>query len=242
VSGDATRPDEDEVVNDDGERILRDAPLALYSRLAEVSIALDKILKAGDSGEGWTYVRAEDVLLEVRNAMNAVGLIVLPAADNIHRSAAGMTTVGLRYKLIDTATGQSEEREWRGTGSGQHGLYTAYTGALKYFLLDLFQLPTFDDPEKPAAKPLEPTPLRAVGDTNGVQGQQLDALLSALDVLGVSDEEQNAVGEWGTAAATSGDVTRRMARLTNPETSEQEVKAIVATAIGWKLSQGIAAA
>lgn len=212
------------------------APLEVYRKLAEVSIALDKIEKQGDSGQGWAYVRAEDVLEAIRDNMNAVGLLCLPAADNIHRSAAGMTTVGLRYKLVDVDTGQYEEREWRGTGQGEKGLYRGYTGALKYFLLDLFQIPTFDDPEKPA-QASEPTPLRAVEGRAGIKGQDLDALLSALEVLGVSDEEQNVVGEWAAALLTTPDATRRMARLTDAETSDREVKAIVSSAIGWKFSQ-----
>jgi ERF superfamily len=237
----------------DENELIADAPLRLLAKLDAIQATVDGLQKNGQGGDGsgdtFEFVRSEDALRAVRAEMVQHHLICKPdTTGSVHSPREGgrvLTSVSMSYTWICCETGQQLSCEWKGTGEdgSDKGLYKGYTGSKKYFLLDFFSIPTFADPERAqTGQAAERPPLRAVSDDdNGVQGQQLDALLSALEVLGVSDEEQNTIGEWAVAAATSGGVTRRMARLTNSETSDQEVKAIVATAIGWKLSQETAA-
>ena len=234
MSDDVQQPDEGEGrVEGETLHAFNDPPLALYGKLSKVQIAMDKVVKNGD-GEGYNYARAEDVLMQVRDSMNAVGLLVLPAATGVQRrSEETITTVALHYKLVDSESGESETLEWRGSGEdrGEKGLYQAYTGGLKYFLLDLFLLPTFDDPEKLAGESTERPPLQVVG--GGLGDIERAALVAALDANGIAEGDQNIAFEWS-ATLTSTDYQRWLDMLTTGESTEVAAGTIVATAKTWK--------
>jgi hypothetical protein len=132
--------------------------------------------------------------------------------------------------------------EWRGSGQdeGEKGLYQAYTGGLKYFLLDLFLLPTFDDPEKRAEKP-EPArvePLQAVPNTLG--DIERTALIAALDAHGVAEGDQNVVFEWS-AQLTFTDYTNWLGLLTDGKSAEIAAATIVKAAVEWQTERAAAA-
>lgn len=133
--------------------------VALVEKLREVALAIGHVEKRGRNDfHKYDYVQAEDVLRDVRTALLARKVIVLPGAlagSVRHFTETGgkgfVTTVDLYYRFVDTETGAEVEVSWTGAGAdtgGDKGLYKAYTGGLKYALLSLFMIPTGDDPEK----------------------------------------------------------------------------------------------
>lgn len=130
--------------------------LSLREKLFEVFRAIDGVAKTGENkSEGYSYAEASEVLRLIRNAFIAQKIICIPGATNAtHFTETGgrrfVTTVDLTYRFIDVESTETIEVPWVGAGAdigGEKGLYKAYTGGLKYVLLDLFLLPTGDDPE-----------------------------------------------------------------------------------------------
>ena len=126
---------------------------ALYRKLCRVAGAIDRVEKKGrNDHHGYDYVRAADLVAEVRRHLIAEGVIVIPAARNA-RHEGTLTTVDLDYRFIDSETGASISVPWQGVGfekGGDKGIYKAFTGATKYVLLSTFLIPTTDDPETDA--------------------------------------------------------------------------------------------
>lgn len=141
----------------DGVPIVDGAPTHLLGKLAEIQSAIDGVARNGENtdrtNDSYTFVRAEDLLRVVRKEMAERRVLLLPAANGIKRTIienGAVTAVALTYTFYDAESGESLAFEWRGTGedSGDKGLYKAITGALKYFLLNAFLIPTGDDPER----------------------------------------------------------------------------------------------
>ena len=61
----------------------------------------------------------------------------------------GITNIDMTIAIIDVESGEKIEVPWAGQGAdkGDKGMYKAFTGGLKYFLMKMFMLPTGDDPE-----------------------------------------------------------------------------------------------
>lgn len=138
-----------------------EAPVpTLDERLASIRHKLSGIAKAGhNDAHGYDYVKAEDVVRAVREELHAarVGFTVESAEPEQFTETGGkqfVTTLKLVYRLVNL----DKPDDWRsflwvGAGAdvgGDKGLYKAYTGGLKYFLLNLFLIPTGDDPEADA--------------------------------------------------------------------------------------------
>jgi hypothetical protein len=68
-----------------------------------------------------------------------------------------IVTADMILTVLDGDTGEAWECKWLGCGqdAGDKGIYKALTGGYKYFLLQLFMIPTGDDPEKDTRKPKE---------------------------------------------------------------------------------------
>jgi hypothetical protein len=138
--------------------------LSLYKKLAEVQKAVGTVEKKGhNDAQGYDYARAEDVITEVREQLNAKGVLILPAINRTSSRATervdkktgevrpGMpiTTAHMTYRIVDAETGESITCPWEGEGAdaADKSLPKAYTASLKYFLRDLFLIPFGDDPE-----------------------------------------------------------------------------------------------
>lgn len=130
--------------------------LTLREKLFEVFSAINNVTKTGNNAsEGYSYAEASEVLRIIREQFIKQKIICLPSASRpTHFTETGgrrfVTTVQLVYRLINVENGEVIELEWVGAGAdigGEKGLYKAYTGGLKYVLLDMFLLPTGDDPE-----------------------------------------------------------------------------------------------
>lgn len=130
-------------------------PLGLYGKLAKIAGELTWVDKTGrNEAQGYNYVTAENIANAVRGKLSTAGIAFIPEAleTQVRPSTSGkqhVTTVKMRYLLVDSETGQSHLATWYGTGadSGDKGLLKAYTAAQKYFFIDLFQIPTGKDPD-----------------------------------------------------------------------------------------------
>lgn len=142
---------------------------SLYEKLHEVATEIDNIEKNGEnSHQNYKYVTEADVKRALRTALLSRNILVVPSTvpgSATYVPAIGgkgaVTTIEIDYTFIDVSPVSSNDwqrnchgRElkirWTGAGSdigGDKGLYKCYAGALKYMLLNLFLIPTGDDPE-----------------------------------------------------------------------------------------------
>jgi hypothetical protein len=150
----------------------------------------------------YAYQLAADVVAEVRRHLDDLNVALKPAIKGWDRKGE-LTTVELEYTLTDLDSLDSETFPWLGTGWDRNdkGLYKALTGGLKYFLVQLFQIGTNDDPEgdtstdEATAGPRQAAPVipkdRAEKIAErcqqlGVKGPVLKAKLTELGVSGLS--------------------------------------------------------
>lgn len=135
-------------------------PLGLHGKLAKIAGELSWVEKTGwNDAQKYKYVPVENVVDAVRRKLAANGVTCIPNAIGleVRPTVSGkqhVTTVKLEYLLTDSETGEYCVVPWYGTGadSGDKGLFKAYTGALKYFFIDLFQIPTGMDPDQEAER------------------------------------------------------------------------------------------
>lgn len=240
MSEQATEPEEAEAdgVMDDPPA---DVPLKLYGKLLAVRKELGPIAKNGE-GDGYSYTLHADVLKAVVDQLDAHGILVIPEAKGVQRrQGEKLTTVALFFDLIDVESGESRLCEWRGSGedSEDKALYKGYTGGGKYFLLNLFMLATFDDPERKAgATPTGRPPLRDVSAPT-LPEQEREQLAAVLEAIGVAEGDLNVVDGWA-RHLTPTDYSHWMGLLTDDYAAEQTSKIVVATAHGYQ--QGRSAA
>lgn len=99
----------------------------------------------------YNYATANDVLHEVRGACNEEGLIFLPVAttDFVQSKQDQVESFTMHYTVAHADSGESMELSVRcaGEDKGDKKAYKANTGAMKYLFIQLFMLPTDDDPE-----------------------------------------------------------------------------------------------
>lgn len=136
------------------------APASLAAKLLEVAKSIGGVEKdARNEHHGYDYASAEAVIRKVRESLFERGVIVVPGVDHGGLGGSpgvtrdqGITTVPLRYRFIDTETGEELMIPWvaQGFDKGDKGAFKAFTGGLKYVLLGVFLIPFGDDPEADA--------------------------------------------------------------------------------------------
>ena len=136
----------------------------IYQKIVNVMAAVNGVAKNGhNSFHNYDYTTEADVLEAIRGALIEQQIVILPATTSVTIGQDGVTTVMMNFMIVDAESGEFFTREWAGSGQdistsgklGDKGLYKAYTGAEKYFLMKTFLIPTNDDPErddKPAAR------------------------------------------------------------------------------------------
>lgn len=125
------------------------APIGLHAKLAEVMAEVGRVPKRGrNEFHKYDYATEADIVEAVRGALSSRSVSLLPSVKQVLRDGT-LTTVLMSFTFTDGVTGETTAHDWAGTGDdkGDKGLYKAMTGALKYFLLKTFLLPTGDDPE-----------------------------------------------------------------------------------------------
>ena len=132
-------------------------PNGLYTKLAAVLAAVERIPKRGyNEFHKYEYALAADVIDSMRQLFVEHGLVLLAQCSGTERDVFSgekgdslLTKATVVFTVVDPETGEKVELPWVGEGydKGDKGLYKAYTGALKYWLMDTFLIPTGDDPE-----------------------------------------------------------------------------------------------
>jgi hypothetical protein len=130
----------------------------LYAKIHKVMSDFQYVEKRGHNDfHNYDYVMAADVIAAARELMSKHGLVLLAHAENVEyvalQNPQGKTDLRARvrmtYRLCDIESGAFLERNFEAEGqdAGDKAIYKAYTGCLKYFLVNTFQIPTGDDPE-----------------------------------------------------------------------------------------------
>ena len=117
----------------------------------------------------YDYVSEETIVRAARASFLKHNLILLFSTTQRVREG-DLTSVLVEFKLIDLDEGGIYEAKVWGEGQdkGDKGIYKAYTGALKYFLLKNFLIPTGeDDPEIPQ-ETLTPKVMKEILETKEI--------------------------------------------------------------------------
>lgn len=129
----------------------QDKQAVLARKLSEVYEQVQYIQKSGwNDHHKYTYVEEAAIADKIRTALADRNVMVLPGGESCETTDRGLTTVKMSYVFKDGDNGAEIVRPWFGQGQDKQdkGIYKAYTGSLKYFLLKTFQIPTGDDPER----------------------------------------------------------------------------------------------
>lgn len=130
---------------------------SLVKKLVEVMASVETVEKRGwNNFNQYHYATEEDILKAVRQGLAERNVFVLTSIEekgvtNVQgkEKVKTITHVRTKHTFLD---GDTDERlEVFGYGQGQDegdkGGYKAITGAMKYFLMKNFLMPTGDDPE-----------------------------------------------------------------------------------------------
>jgi len=132
--------------------------MGLQEKKLKVMKEVDYVEKTGEVKFGktkYSYAEASKVIGAIRESMIENGLTISVSTmfsgglTEPESKNQGVTRVNLQVTLTDSESGESEQTQIAGEGqdSGDKGVYKATTGALKYWFLTNFVLPTGDDPE-----------------------------------------------------------------------------------------------
>lgn len=139
----------------------------LYRKLAEIMGEIGKVEKRGyNAFHNYHYVREGDLTDVLREKLSTKGIVIIPSLKSVQHDDT-LTTAMMTFTFVDSVTGEKHEADWAGEGDdkGDKGLYKAYTGSLKYFLMKMFLISQGDDPEGDTA-----TDKRAETRSSHVQG------------------------------------------------------------------------
>lgn len=98
----------------------------------------------------YNYQTAEDIDIACRDAFQDVGIVIVPLDFEIINDKDGIVTTIQTFGVVDVDTGTYVKVKMGGMGqdSGDKRIYKAETGAYKYLLKQLLQIPSQDDPDK----------------------------------------------------------------------------------------------
>lgn len=127
--------------------------VSLWQKISKAKELVGVVQKNGKvefKSTKYSYQRAEDIDLACRDAFQEVGIIVVPLDFEIISDKDGIVTIIQTFGVIDIQTGAYIKVKMGGMGqdSGDKRIYKAETGAYKYVLKQLLQIPSEDDPDK----------------------------------------------------------------------------------------------
>lgn len=133
--------------------------LNLYQKISAVMKDVEYLSKDDAIEFKQTKYKAiseEKVTSAVRAALIRYGLIILPVEQE-HRRSDTLTTVDVKYKIVDIENGEYEILASSGTGADTQdkGVGKAMTYSYKYLLLRTFAIPTGEDPDKVSSAELD---------------------------------------------------------------------------------------
>lgn len=131
----------------------------LYQKISNVMKDVDYLQKDDQVSFGNTKYKAiteEKVTSTVRESLIKNGLVIFPI-EQIHSREGTLSTVDVKYKIVDTETGEFEVLVSSGTGADTQdkGVGKAMTYSYKYLLLRTFAIPTGEDPDKISSAELD---------------------------------------------------------------------------------------
>ena len=122
---------------------------SIFPKMAKVMSQVSRVPKNGyNSFHKYNYATESDLTESIRPILLEAGLVFF--SNVLEESREGeFTKVKMEFTLADVDTGETLKSTYWGEGQdkGDKGLYKAYTGATKYFLMKTFLIPTGDDPE-----------------------------------------------------------------------------------------------
>lgn len=135
-------------------------PTSVLKKLVKVQKDVGYMAKEGrNASQGYNYLSEAQISEEFKALLEKHGLFFYCSSDitNVQPSPSGkqiITDVRVRYRFIDTATGEYIAGVSAGQGSDatDKGVYKAITGAIKYIFMKTFLIPTGDDPENDGKK------------------------------------------------------------------------------------------
>lgn len=163
---------------------------SLYAKLAQVTAEVGYVQKRGwNAHHKYHYVTEADLVDAVREKLTSRNVLLLPSVTSVERDGK-LTTVHMSFTFCDGDTDRTHTLHWSGTGDdpGDKGLYKAYTGAVKYFLMKTFLIPTGDDPEadtKTDERAATPTPV----DEPKISDNEATALYADAHSAGIPDDK-----------------------------------------------------
>jgi hypothetical protein len=135
---------------------MKDTKPTIYQKVLNVMGDVSGVAKNGHNDfQNYDYATEADILEAIRGSLISNQLVILPQVVSSLTTDTGVTTLHMEFDIIDAETGEKVTRSWDGTGHDKldKGAYKAYTGAMKYFLMKTFLIPTNDDPEKTGDEP-----------------------------------------------------------------------------------------
>ena len=146
---------------------IRKARVTFYKKLMAAQQAVDSIKKdARNEFHKYDYASAQNIISTCRKALHDQGLLIVTDMVDCNNAILEttrldkktgemvttqntLTTLKIKFKLIDCDSGECYEFHAYGTGYDptDKSVYKAITGTEKYALLQLLQVPTGDDPE-----------------------------------------------------------------------------------------------
>ncbi|MDH6670214.1 hypothetical protein M2277_000858 [Paenibacillus sp. LBL] len=131
----------------------------LYQKISNVMKDVDYLQKDDQVAFGNTkykVISEEKVTSTVRESLIKNGLVIFPI-EQLHSREGTLSTVDVKYKIVDTETGEYEVLVSSGTGADTQdkGVGKAMTYAYKYLLLRTFAIPTGEDPDKISSAELD---------------------------------------------------------------------------------------
>ena len=131
----------------------------ILKKIAAVMSMTTEVAKGGyNTAQGYKFAQDVDVINAVREHLVANNVVVLPEVTSVRETPITtgkgtpmtLTTVSLNMRLVDADSGEEvvTSMAGQGTDTGDKGIYKAITGAVKYFILKTFLIPTMDDAER----------------------------------------------------------------------------------------------
>ena len=122
----------------------------IYAKIAKVMSQVERVPKNGyNNFHKYEYATESDLTEAIRPILQEAGLAFFSTVIEQERDGE-FTKAKMEFTLADVETGETITRKYWGEGQakGDKGLYKAYTGAVKSFLMKTFLIPTGDDPEQ----------------------------------------------------------------------------------------------
>jgi len=121
---------------------------ALAAKIAQAMGQIQSVPKNGEVNFGNTqydYATADDIMSAAKDAMASAGLAIIPSVvDEDWNSKGNNVYLTIEYTIIDGESGETWTSRWRtqGNDSGDKAYWKALTQGKKYFLRDVFCIPT----------------------------------------------------------------------------------------------------